>query len=105
MSPKSKFVSLFLSFALLATQLSLPVFAIDSGRHAIPDTITGTLTGKAVLGEAGKIFNKAESNERPRVPGVRIRITNQETGNVRTMQTDAKGEYRFALVPMGNYKV
>ena len=105
MSPKSKFVSLFLSFTLLTTQLSLTAFAFGSKRDVALDTITGSLAGKTVLGEAGKKLSKEEAALRPRVPGVRIRITNLETGNTRTLQTDAKGEYRFALVPMGKYKV
>lgn len=105
MSPKSKFVSLFLSFALLTSQLPLTAFASDARRDAALDTITGTLTGITVLGEAGRILPQEESNQRPRVPGVRVRITNLETGNFRTTQTDSKGEYRFALVPMGKYKV
>ncbi|MFN0112554.1 MAG: carboxypeptidase-like regulatory domain-containing protein [Blastocatellia bacterium] len=106
MSPKSKFVSLFLSFSLLATQFSLPIFAADSRRETLPDTITGTLTGRAVLGEVGIVFKKPEETKnRPPVPGVLVRITNLETGSVRSMRTGEDGKYRFALVPMGKYKV
>lgn len=105
MSPKSKFVSLFLSFALLSTQFTLPVFANVSKTNPGLDTITGSITGKAVLGVAGQKLSQAESNLRPRVPGVRIRITNLETGNVRTTLTDEQGVYRLVLVPMGNYRV
>ena len=105
MSPKSKFVSFFLSIVLILTQLALPVLANDSGLNIKPDTITGTLIGKTVLGEAGKILSPEESNARPRVSDVGVRITNTETGVSRAMRTDAQGEYRFALVPMGNYRV
>ena len=106
MSPKSKFVSLFLSAALFLPQLSLPIFAANLGREARLDTITGTITGKAVLGIAGRILvDQSELDARPRFPGARVRITNLDTGNFRTAQTDAKGVYRFPLVPLGKYKV
>lgn len=105
MSPKSKFVSLFLSFALITAQLPLTIFAYGLEPGSNFDTITGTLTGKAVLGEAGRKLSPEEATLRPRVPLVRVRITNLETGNTRTLQTDTNGEYRFALVPMGKYKV
>ena len=108
MPPKSKFVSHFLSFVLLTTQLTLPALTIlakSSSTHTKFDTITGSVSGKVVLGEAGKKFSQTESSQRPPLPGVRVRLTNRETGVERTTLTDSKGDYRFPLVPMGNYKV
>ncbi len=106
MLPKSKFVSLFLSAALILPQLSFSVFAAATAREAKVDTITGTISGKAVLGIAGRVLvDQSELDARPRFPGARVRITNLDTGNSRTTQTDAKGAYRFPLVPMGKYKV
>ncbi|MDX2039907.1 MAG: carboxypeptidase-like regulatory domain-containing protein [Acidobacteriota bacterium] len=105
MTPKSKFVSLFLLFALLTTQFQFPALAAHTEPYAKFDTITGSVSGKVVLGEAGKKFPQTETHLRPPVAGVKARLTNLETGTSRTITTDAKGEYRFPLVPMGNYKV
>ena len=103
MSPKSKFVSLFLTAALFLLNLPLSAFAATAKGETAPDTITGTITGKAILGIAGTILKETEG--RPRVPGARVRITNLETGAVRATQTNAQGVYRFPLVPLANYKV
>lgn len=105
MSPKSKFVSLFLSFALFIPQFSLSVFAGSTELTYKFDTVTGTIKGMTVEGIPGQILQRPESSLRPKIPGVRVRITNLETGIFRTTLTDSNGEYRFALVPVGKYKV
>jgi hypothetical protein len=105
MTPKSKFVSLFLSFALLTAQFTLPAFANNPATNHNFDTITGSVSGIVVLGEAGRKLLQSEAVTRPPVPGVRVFLTSVETGTTRTTNTNAKGEYRFPLVPMGNYKV
>ncbi|MEK7830794.1 MAG: carboxypeptidase regulatory-like domain-containing protein, partial [Acidobacteriota bacterium] len=93
MSPKSKFVSLFLSFVLITTQFPLAVFAAAPKREAKPDTITGTLKG--YVRDATGIG----------IPDVFVRITNEETGNQRSTRTNAAGLYQFALLPMNVYRI
>ncbi|MBV8728933.1 MAG: carboxypeptidase regulatory-like domain-containing protein [Acidobacteriia bacterium] len=39
------------------------------------------------------------------VPNVTVTLTNNDTGQVRTITTGADGAYRFALIPPGTYKV
>ncbi|MGE5233274.1 MAG: TonB-dependent receptor [Acidobacteriota bacterium] len=39
------------------------------------------------------------------LPGVTVTIKNQATGLLRTMETDAKGNYRALLLPIGTYEV
>ncbi|MGE0128162.1 MAG: carboxypeptidase regulatory-like domain-containing protein [Blastocatellales bacterium] len=66
------------------------------GRGAVeskPDTITGTLQGRVI-----------DSGGLPLVD-VRVRATNEETGNVRSTKTDASGFYKITLLPLGFYKV
>lgn len=38
-------------------------------------------------------------------PNVTVTLTNNETGQVRSVTTGADGVYRFALIPPGTYKV
>ena len=94
MTLKSKSVRLFLAFALIITQLPLAGFAAVPAKHeTVPDTITGTLEGE--VKDAGDLP----------IPGVSIRVTNLETGNVRATQTDANGQYRITFLPLGVYKI
>ncbi|MEP7338173.1 MAG: carboxypeptidase-like regulatory domain-containing protein, partial [Acidobacteriota bacterium] len=103
MTLRSKFVRLFLTVALLLPQLQLAGFAstrtisretwYEIGRILVPDTITGTLKGYVY--DPGGLG----------IPGVSVRVTNLETGNSRTKQTDDKGLYQFALLPMGPYRI
>ncbi len=39
------------------------------------------------------------------IPGVMVTLANKETGQVRTTETGADGNYRFALLPPGTYQV
>ncbi|MGH9767517.1 MAG: carboxypeptidase-like regulatory domain-containing protein, partial [Blastocatellia bacterium] len=95
----SKFVSLVLSSVLILSQLIPPISAFASGtprRRAIktkPDTITGTLQGRVI--DSGKLP----------LADVRIRVTNEETGNIRTTRTGADGWYKINLLPLGFYRV
>jgi hypothetical protein len=57
------------------------------------DTTTGTLIGRVRL-----------TPDAP-LPGVRVRVTNLENGMYRSIQTDANGEYRFPLIPLGLYSI
>ena len=57
------------------------------------DTTTGTLIGRVRL-----------TPDAPR-PGVRVKVIILETGNPRAIQTDANGEYRFPLIPLGLYSI
>ncbi len=103
MTLRSKFVRLFLTVALLLPQLQLAGFAstrtisqetwYEIGRILVPDTITGTLKGYVY--DPGGLG----------IPKVSVRVTNLETGNSRTNQTDDKGLYQFALLPMGPYRI
>ena len=66
------------------------------GRSAIktkPDTITGTIQGRVV--DPGGLP----------LAGVRVRVTNEETGNIRTTRTGLDGWYKISLLPLGFYKV
>ncbi|MEP7342872.1 MAG: carboxypeptidase-like regulatory domain-containing protein [Acidobacteriota bacterium] len=94
MTLRSKFARLFLAIALLLPQLSLAGFAdVNTGRAAVPDTITGTLKGY-VLDPGGL-----------GIPSVSVRVINVETGNTRATRTNAEGLYQFALLPLGAYRI
>src|SRR5262245_2291058 len=99
MPQRSKFVSLLLCSALILSQLISPMSAFASmpGRRGAvktkPDTITGTLQGRVV-----------DSGGSP-LADVRVRATNEETGNIRTTRTGADGWYYINLLPLGFYKI
>src|SRR5262249_23869394 len=57
------------------------------------DTITGTLEGNVY------------DDRRAPLPGVRLRVINQETGNQRATLTNIQGHYRIAFLPLGKYKI
>jgi hypothetical protein len=91
---------LLLSLLLILSQFSVPVIAVastghDFGPHSslLFDTITGTLVGKVL-----------DSSGAP-LPGVRIRVINQETGNQRATVTNAEGRYQIAFLPLGRYTI
>ncbi|MDX2032643.1 MAG: carboxypeptidase-like regulatory domain-containing protein [Blastocatellia bacterium] len=96
MIPGSKGLQLFLVLSLVLTQailpLGAPVFGRDLG-DASYDTITGTLLGY-VKDQAGTPL-----------PGVRVRATNLETGNFRTVLSNSEGLYQISFLPLGKYKV
>ncbi len=83
-----RFLFLFLLLGLIKSQV-LPL-ARPAARK---DTITGTLFGR-VINEAQLPF-----------AGVRVRVTNLETGNSRATQTDSSGRYRIAFLPLGLYSI
>src|SRR5215510_785126 len=92
----SKFVSTLLIVALIVAQALSPlnpkVFA--SGTEVIrPDTITGTIRGQ-VLDVAGVP-----------IAGARVRVTNIDNGNIRTVMTGVDGWYQVQLVPLGKYMI
>src|SRR5262245_22219818 len=82
MSQKSKFVSSLLSSALILSQLTSPMSALASSARARrvvktkPDTITGTLQGRVI-----------DPGELP-LADVRVRVINEETGNVRATRSE-----------------
>jgi Carboxypeptidase regulatory-like domain/TonB-dependent Receptor Plug Domain len=54
---------------------------------------TGGLTG-VVTDPSGAVIS-----------GATVTVTNLDTGESRTVTTDASGNYKFSLLPLGNYKV
>jgi len=57
------------------------------------DTITGTLVGR-VIDQGGAP-----------IAGVRILVTNQDTGNQRATVTNAEGRYQLTFLPLGVYTI
>ncbi len=89
-----------LSFLFILSQTISPLIAMarpfelsDAKSSAPVDTITGTLIGRVL-----------DAN-RNGFPGVRVRVTNQDTGNQRTTLTDAEGRYQIAFLPLGKYNI
>jgi hypothetical protein len=94
MSERSRSASLF--FILLFSPLISPLSSLAFAREPInrnPDTITGTLEG--YVKDPGGLP----------LPDVRMRVTNEETGNQRSTRTNAQGYYRIALLPLGLYRI
>jgi len=91
MTLRSKFVRFFLTVSLIISQL--PLAGLAGIRSIHRDTITGTLKGYVY--DPGGLG----------IPGVRIQVTNLETGNQRATQTDPTGLYQFTLLPLGVYKI
>jgi len=83
-----KYMRMLLVFALILTQWAIPASAASR-----PDTITGTLIGR-VIDQAGAPM-----------PGVRIIVTNQDTGNQRATLTNADGRYQLTFLPLGIYSI
>jgi Carboxypeptidase regulatory-like domain len=89
-----------LSLLIILSQTVSPIIAIahpfeplNPKSSALVDTITGTLIGRVL-----------DAN-RNGFPGVRVRVTNQDTGNQRTTLTDAEGRYQIAFLPLGKYSI
>src|SRR6266404_9380375 len=53
----------------------------------------------------GNIEGRVTDPNGAAVPGVTITATNQETGLVRSADSDSEGLYRIVLLPPGKYKV
>lgn len=73
---------------ILATCMSL-LGAI----HALPQQVTGSITG-SVTDSSGAA-----------IPGVQVRLSNQETGLQRSAASDEDGNFRFLVIPPGNYAI
>ena len=78
--------------------IALPPSCLPSSRSSRPpafaQSITGTITGRAVDSSGGVL------------PGVAVSITSPPMiGGAREAVTDALGTYRFTLVPPGVYQV
>src|SRR5438105_13810428 len=82
------YARILLAVTLILTQGILPVSAM---RRA--DTITGTLVGDVV-----------DSADAP-LAGVRIVVTNQDTGNQRATITNTEGRYQITFLPLGAYTI
>lgn len=87
---------------LMMTQAVLPVIGAGGSSYspapgvsgeARYDTITGTLVGRVI--DPGGLP----------MPGVRIKVVNQENGNQRATLTNAEGRYQIALLPLGRYTI
>jgi len=78
----SRLLSLLLAWAVMTTP---GLLAQSSG--------TGALTG-TVTDPSGAV-----------VPNVTVTLTNNDTGQVRTITTGSDGTYRFPLIPPGTYRV
>ena len=79
--------------ALLALAL-VPLPVISGPRSVVRrDTITGTLVGRVL------------TNTETPFAGIRVRVTNLETGNIRAAVTDSDGRYRIAFLPLGLYNI
>lgn len=75
-----------LGASLLATLLA--VLPLASG------VLTGTILGSVLVQATGQP-----------ITGASVSIRNVDTGGARTLQTDADGNYRFDLVPLGPYEI
>lgn len=84
--------SQFLRIARIAAIFALSIFVL-SGCAAMAQEITGAVTG-AVTDPAGAAVAAAE-----------VRLTNNGTGAVQSAKTDADGNFRFLLLPPGQYSV
>lgn len=95
MTPRSKYVSPCLMLVLLVMPLlTLPVSATTPARLTFKyDTITGTLRGQVL-----------DANEAP-IPGVLVRVINEDTGNDRATRTNDNGWYLFPILPLGRYRI
>ena len=69
------------------------LLAVRLPRLAVAQDTTGTITG-VVQDPSGAS-----------VPGVQVKILNDETGFSRTVETNATGEYKVPFIPVGFYSV
>jgi hypothetical protein len=75
--------------SLIVTWLAIVGVASLSAQSSGTGALTGTVTDPS-----GAV-----------VPNVSVTLTNNDTGQVRTVVTGSDGTYRFALIPPGAYKV
>ncbi|MEP7272513.1 MAG: carboxypeptidase-like regulatory domain-containing protein, partial [Acidobacteriota bacterium] len=83
------FIRIFLALSMIVPQGSITIAAANGVRQ----TTTGTLVGR-VLDES-----------RTPVPGARVKVINQDTGNPRATTTDASGRYQVAYLQPGRYVI
>ena len=76
-----------------ALLLPIAIFVLISGHIRGQTTSTGALTG-LVLDPSGAVL-----------PGVVVRLANQETGAAYSVPSDREGSFNFLLLPPGGYKV
>lgn len=85
---------LMLLISQTAVGANFPALKTKSGRaSARVDTITGTLEGLVL------------DNNRAPFAGVRIIVTNQDTGNQRATLTNNQGRYQITFLPLGIYSI
>jgi hypothetical protein len=56
-------------------------------------------------GGQGTVSGLVSDNSGSVLPGAQVKLTNQQTGIVRTLQTNAAGNYYIPAVPVGRYTV
>src|SRR5687768_11579069 len=79
---------------LAFVRAGIALLALACAAPAFPQTVTGTITGRA-LDSSGGIL-----------PGVEVSITSPAMiGGARTAFTDEQGVYRFTQLPAGEYRV
>ncbi|WP_448567174.1 TonB-dependent receptor [Thalassotalea ganghwensis] len=84
-------------------------------KHNLTKTFKHSVTAAAVamslsaampaMANDGYIVGKSISAEGTTLGNVTVTITNKTTGLTRTVVTDAQGNYRFPLLPAGNYSL
>ncbi len=80
--PKDKFIMAFLALALLGASPALKA-----------QTLYGSIVG-SVLDSSGAV-----------IPGAVVTVTQTETNDTRTAQTNSSGGYTFSTIPTGTYRV
>jgi hypothetical protein len=77
-------------YALLLCLVAMCMFSLTTFAQS---STTGGLTG-VVTDPSGAVIS-----------GATVTATNLDTGETRSVTTDASGNYKFSLLPLGNYKV
>ena len=77
-------------YVLLICLVAVCMFSLSTFAQS---STTGGLTG-VVTDPSGAVIS-----------GATVTVTNLDTGETRTVTTDASGNYKFSLLPLGNYKV
>jgi hypothetical protein len=67
--------------------------------------LVGTTTGFAQVLDRGEITGNVQDETGAALPGVTITLTHLETGLTRVVVTNASGQYRAPLLPVGPYRI